>query len=193
MTTTAEGIRQEIDRTRENLSYDVDALAYKASPSRIMEERKQRITGALRHMRETVMGTAEEAGDRISDMAHSVGDTAAEAPAQVRRQTQGNPLAAGLIAFGVGWLASSVIPASDSERRAVDRAKEAVGEHGDQAKEQLTRAAQQVTGNLRAPVREAVDKVKQTATEATDTVRDDAVAGAQAVGDHARQAARRMS
>jgi hypothetical protein len=39
-------------------------------------------------------------------------------------QTQGNPLAAGLIAFGVGWLAASLIPASRPEQQAAAKAKE---------------------------------------------------------------------
>jgi hypothetical protein len=39
-------------------------------------------------------------------------------PAQslCRRQTQGNPIAAGLIAFGAGMLVASLLPATDLEK-----------------------------------------------------------------------------
>ena len=41
-----------------------------------------------------------------------------------RRQTQGNPLAAGLIAFGVGWLVSSLLPDSQKERELAHQLKD---------------------------------------------------------------------
>ncbi|GGK34646.1 hypothetical protein GCM10010124_29170 [Pilimelia terevasa] len=204
MTTSPDQIRRDIDRTRASLSHDVDALAYKASPARMVEERKQRVTGALRSMRDTVMGTAHDAGhtlttgtadlgDRVGGAVHAVGDAAADAPAAVRRQTQGNPLAAGLIAFGVGWLASSLVPGTDPERRAVAQAKDVVEEHAPELKQELTHAAQEVTDQLRQPAQEAVHAVKDTATQAADTVREDATAATRTVTDETRQAGQRLT
>ena len=48
----------------------------------------------------------------------SVGQAASAAPQRVREQTQGNPLAAGLIAFGAGWLLASL---RGERRRAAHR------------------------------------------------------------------------
>jgi hypothetical protein len=47
-----------------------------------------------------------------------------EVPATVKRKAQGNPLAAGVIAFGLGMLVSSLIPSSEKERQAVSQLHE---------------------------------------------------------------------
>ncbi|GGK33315.1 hypothetical protein GCM10010124_27570 [Pilimelia terevasa] len=201
MTTSPDQIRRDIDRTRASLSHDVDALAYKASPARMVEERKQRVTGALRSLRDTVMGTAHHAGhtlatgtgdlgDRVGEAAHTVGEAAADAPAALRRQTQGNPLAAGLLAFGAGWLASSLLPGTDPERRAVTQARDTVQDRAPQLKQELTQAAQEITDQLRQPAQQAVHTLQDTATQAADTVREDTTQAAQALRDDTRQASR---
>jgi hypothetical protein len=79
------------------------------------------------NLRERVMGTASDTtsstghgisstvsgvGDAASSAASSVVETASSTGAAARRRTAGNPLAAGLIAFGAGWLVSSLLPAS---------------------------------------------------------------------------------
>ena len=48
----------------------------------------------------------------------SVSDTAQSAPAAVRKQAPGNPLAAGLVAFGAGLVGAALIPASEKEQQA---------------------------------------------------------------------------
>jgi hypothetical protein len=50
----------------------------------------------------------------VTSAASSVADAASSAPDMARRQTRGNPLAAGLIALGVGWLASSLLPLTEA-------------------------------------------------------------------------------
>jgi len=198
MTAQPDQIRRDIERTRAHLSNDVDALAYKASPTRMVEERKQRISGALRNVRETVMGASDQAssgisdatgrvGETISDAAHSLGETASEAPAAIRRQAQGNPLAAGLIAFGVGWLVSSIIPPSETERQAMAQAKEAIGEHGQQIKDELTSAAKDLTDNLREPAQQAMAAVQSSANDAAGSVKDDATTAARTVGEQTQR------
>ena len=47
------------------------------------------------------------------------------APAQLTSQARGNPLAAGLIAFGVGLLAGSLLPTSAAEQQAATKVKDA--------------------------------------------------------------------
>ncbi|GAA2511478.1 DUF3618 domain-containing protein [Pilimelia columellifera] len=211
MTAEPDQIRRDIERTRANLSYDVDALAYKASPSRMVQERKQRVTGALRGIRDNVMGTAEgagssvsaagghlgdrasELGDKASEAMRSAGEAAAHAPETIRRQTEGNPLAVGLIAFGAGWLVSSLIPASATERRAVGQLKDVAQEHAGQLREELTHVAQDLKGNLEQPAREAMEAVTTTATDAAAAAKQDVADAAGEIRGKATQSARNVS
>src|SRR3954471_20628164 len=134
-TNNPEEIRRDIERTRRELSQDVDALTEKVTPGRIVERRVERARGAATSLKERVMGsasgTASGTQDKMSSVsgsvsgaASSVADTATHAPQMAVQKTQGNPLAAGLIAFGAGWLISSILPASQKEQQAATALKE---------------------------------------------------------------------
>ncbi|WP_433535287.1 DUF3618 domain-containing protein [Micromonospora sp. CA-249363] len=215
MSTDPDQIRREIEATRNSLSSDVDALAYKVSPSRIVDDRKQRARSALQNVRDKVMGTASDLGHGTGHAAHSVGDRASSAassvsdaahsaassvsdaahsaPRVIRQKSQGNPLAAGLIAFGVGWLASSLIPASRREQQAAAQVKEKVGEHSAVVKEKLGEVASELKDELREPAQHAADSVKATAQDAVHAVKDDGRSAAQDVKDQAQQARQQVS
>ncbi|HET6705741.1 DUF3618 domain-containing protein, partial [Amycolatopsis sp.] len=149
--TEPERIRREIEGTQRALSTDVNALTEKVTPGRIVERRIGRMRSAVSNARDRVMGTAGDktgsvasaAQDKVSSAADAVG----EAPASIRRGTQGNPLAAGLIAFGAGWLVSSLLPASAPERRLA-------GQATDLAREHVAPVAQQAAGELKDTLRE---------------------------------------
>ncbi|MEU8020147.1 DUF3618 domain-containing protein [Micromonospora parva] len=207
MSTDPDQIRRVIEATRNSLSSDVDALAYKVSPSRIVDDRKQRARSALQNVRDKVMGTASDLGHGTGHAAHSVGDRASSAassvsdaahsaastvsdaahsaPRVIRQKSQGNPLAAGLIAFGVGWLASSLIPASRREQEAATQIKEKVGEHSGVVKEKLGAVASELKDELREPAQQAAESVKSTAQDAVHVVKDDTKSAAHTVKDHA--------
>ena len=111
-----EVIRRDIESTRSDLSRNVDALTEKVSPSRVVGRRVDRAKDAVGSVKDKVMGSSDnpydqgamgDATDKASSMASSIGDTATSAPTIARQKTRGNPLAAGLIAFGAGWLVSS--------------------------------------------------------------------------------------
>ena len=121
MSTDPDQIRSEIDQTQRELSADVDALTDKLSPQRIVERRVRRTRTAMTNMKDSIMGSTSDAyqtagsasssmGETVSSKASAARDTAAStassaadaarsAPDMVRRRTEGNPLAAGLIAF----------------------------------------------------------------------------------------------
>jgi cell division septum initiation protein DivIVA len=101
--------------------------------------------------------------------ASTVADAASSAPQAARHKAQGNPLAAGVIAFGAGWLISSLLPASEKEQRAAVAVKDKASEHSDVLTAPLSEAAQ----NLREPAQQAVESVKSTATDAASTVKDE--------------------
>jgi gas vesicle protein len=209
MSTDPDQIRREIEATRSSLSTDVDALAYKVSPSRIVDDRKQRARNALQNVRDKVMGSASDLGHGTGHAAHSVGDHASsaastvsdkahsaaatvsdaahQAPQKLREESEGNPLAAGLIAFGVGMLASSLLPATRREQQAAVQVRERVSEHSDAVKEKFGEVASELKEELREPAQHATQSVKSTAQDAVHAVKDDATSAAHDVKDTAQQ------
>ena len=180
-----EVIRRDIESTRADLSRNVDALTEKVSPSRVVGRRVDRAKDAVGSVKDKVMGSSDnpydqgamgDATDKASSMASSIGDTATSAPTIARQKTRGNPLAAGMIAFGVGWLASSLLPATEKEREAATAVKDKASEHSDALTAPIKEAAGNAKENLRAPAQDALQSVKGTATEATATVKDEAAA-----------------
>ena len=175
-TTDPDQIRREIEQTRSDLSDDVNALTDKVSPRRAVGRRVDRARGAFRDVRERVMGTASDAGDSaassVRETASTVGDKASEIPQMLRERTEGSPLAAGLVAFGVGVVFSSLLPPTRREQCLAGQVREKVTEHGDELKQQATLIGQEVKENLREPAQEAVESVKSTATEAKDTIKE---------------------
>ena len=187
MSQSAEEIRAEIESTRRDLGQDVDALADKVTPSKIVDRQKNKLFGALTSVKDRVMGAAEDAAESVKDAGHSAGSGVKDAGHAVAHKTQGNPLAAGLVAFGVGMLVAALIPPSDKERELAatveDKAQPLV--------EGVKDAAREVGENLREPAREAVDSVKETAQDAAHHVADDAKAGGETVADETKRAAAR--
>src|SRR5215213_1349562 len=127
-------IRRQIEDTRRELSYDVDALKEKVMGS--AQDTTSQAHGMASNAAGSVQGAASSAADSVSSAASTAVGAVQQAPDQVIRQTQGNPLAAGLIAFGVGWLVSSLLPASEKEREVASRVN-------DQAQPALQPVAQQ--------------------------------------------------
>ena len=171
-------IRADIEATRARLGTNVDAVADKVTPSHIVQRQTDRVKendkDAVFGVKEKVMGAADHtagnvhsatgsAGAHLSDAGSALGD----APAQVKTKTQGNPLAAGLIAFGAGLLVSSLIPASQKEREAADALKTAA----EPLTTELTEAAKHVAEGLKEPAQAAMENVKATATDATEHVK----------------------
>jgi uncharacterized protein YjbJ (UPF0337 family) len=178
-----EVIRRDIESTRADLSRNVDALTEKVSPSRVVWRKVDRAKDAVGSMKDKVMGSDDNpydhgsmggAADKASSVASSVGDTVTSAPTTARQKTRGNPLAAGMIAFGVGWLASSLLPATEKEQEAATAVKDKASEHSDTLTAPIKEAAGNAKENLRGPAQDAVQSVKGTATEATATVKDEA-------------------
>ena len=69
-------------------------------------------SGTLGERAGAVKDRASGALGSVQDRASGAVDTVTDAPRQVQRKTRGNPLAAGLIAFGIGYLISGAIPAT---------------------------------------------------------------------------------
>src|SRR3954454_4032513 len=194
-------IRRQIEDTRRELSYDVDALNEKVNPARVMDRRVSAAKGRFAQAKEKVMGTASDttssaqdmgshaagsvqgaasgAAESVQNVASSAVSTIQEAPQAVVRQAQGNPLAAGLIAFGVGWLVSSLLPASEKEKQLAQQAETAVRETKDALLQPAKQVAQEVGEQLKPAAQEAVESVKSTAQDDAQTAVQDVQGEAQ--------------
>jgi hypothetical protein len=202
-------IRRQIEDTRRELSYDVDALNEKVNPARVVDRRVTAAKGRITNIKEKVMGTAQDttyqaqgmasnaagsvqgaassAVDSVQGAASSAVGAVQQAPDTVIRQTQGNPLAAGLIAFGVGWLVSSLLPASEKEKQLAQQAETAVKEHKDTLLEPAKQAAQEIGDQHKPAAQEAVESVKATAQDAATTVSEEGKSAAADVQGQAQQ------
>jgi len=184
MTNDPEQLRRNIERTRAELSDNVNALGDKVNPGSIAKRQVGRVRGAAVSVKDAVLGSASDAADTGQRVAGNVGDAMADAPTAVARKAQGSPIAAGLIAFGAGLLVSSLLPASRAEQQAAQTVKDTAQPLVDD----LTDTAKEIAGNLQEPAQHALEEVKTTATQATDTVRGDATTAAADVKNHATDA-----
>jgi len=202
-------IRRQIEDTRRELSYDVDALNEKVNPARVMDRRVSAAKGRMTGLKEKVMGSAQDttasaqgmasnaagsvqnaaasAADSVQSAASSAATAVQQAPDTMIRQAQGNPLAAGLIAFGVGWLVSSLLPASEKERQLAEQAESTVREHKDTLLEPAKQAAQEMGEQLKPAAQQAMDEVKSTTQDAVSTVKEEGTSAAQDVQGQAQQ------
>jgi gas vesicle protein len=137
----------------------------------------------------TAQATASTISDTASEAASSVQGVVQEAPRAVVRQTRGNPLAAGLIAFGAGWLVSSLLPAGQREQQLAEQAKERASELSQPIADAAKQAATEMRANLQEPAQHAVESVRNTAQDAGQTVADEGRSAAQDVQNHAQGAA----
>jgi hypothetical protein len=104
-----DAIRNDIERTRMALGQDVDALADKVNPAKAAQRQTDKVRRAATRLKDRVMGTASDVVDSTQDAMGHAGEAVADAPRRVASAAQGNPVAVGLIAFGVGLLAASLI------------------------------------------------------------------------------------
>lgn len=194
MSENPDAIRADIEATRARLGTNVDAVADKVTPSNIVHRQTDKVKDAVFGVKDRVMGTAGNAtshlhaaagsagsavGDAGSGFGSNVGDAGSaitDAPHRATVKTQGNPLAAGLIAFGAGLLVSSLIPPSQKEREAAEALKSAA----EPVTSQLTDAAKEMVQGLQEPAQDAMDNVKETATDAVQSVKEE---GRHAVSD----------
>ena len=202
-------IRRQIEDTRRELSYDVDALNEKVNPARVVDRRMSAAKGRVTRVKEKVMGSAQDttyrtqgaasnaagsvqnaassAADSVQNAASSAVDTVQQTPDMIVRQTQGNPLAAGLIAFGVGWQVSSLLPDSEKEKQLAQQAETAVKENKDALLAPAKQAAQEIGEELKPAAQQAAQEVKATAQDAAQTVKDEGQSAAQDVKGQAQQ------
>lgn len=158
MSENPDEIRSEIEETRRRLGTNVDAVADKVTPSHVVRRQTEKVKDAVFGVKENVMGAADDAGAAVGNV-----------PDRITTKTQGNPLAAGLMAFGAGLLVASLIPASEKEREAAVALKDAA----EPLTTELADVAKDVAQDLQQPAQEALENVKAAATDAAGHVKDE--------------------
>ena len=200
-----EQLTRDIEARRAELSRDLDALTDKVSPSQIVERRKEATRSKFRSMRDKVMGTAHDtsqgvvsagsnAGGTVSGAAAGATDaittSAQSAKSNLEGQTEGNPLAAGVIAFGAGWLVSSLMPASEKETQAAQQLVGAAKEST--LVEEARSVGQEMSQNLKESAAEAAQEVKDTAQESAETVKQEGRSSADSVKQESQERAQHV-
>ncbi|MBS0022913.1 DUF3618 domain-containing protein [Microbacterium paraoxydans] len=180
MSDSPDAIRADIERTRAEFGRDVDALADKVTPSKVVHRQTQKMKGAARSVVDRVMGVADDTGDRIGDATSSVADAGRHAVTKA----QGNPLAVGLMAFAAGLVVAAVIPSSAKEKELAGELKEKAQPLVDEA----AQVAKTVGEDLREPAQEAFAAVKDEATGAAEHIRDEASSAVDEVKGSAQDA-----
>ncbi len=180
-----EELTGNIDQTRRNLSQDVDELNDKVNPTRVMERRKVAARSRVGRLREKVMGSAEHARNRVP----SPTDSAHGALGALEERTEGNPLAAGLVAFGAGMLLSSLLPASEAETRAAQRAVDAARDSGvvDEARSTGQDIGQDIGQHLKESAVDRTQDMRASAQDSAQTVKEEGRSSAQTVQEDAQQ------
>jgi len=171
--TTGE-LKDELQRHRVEVSADLEAIGDRVSPGRMAERRRAQVRNRFASVKERVMGTANDLTSKVNQEMGSVAGTAADAPAVARRQVQGNPMAAGVVAFAAGVLVASMLPESQAEQHLAEQvqpglehvaqeSREAAG----QMAEHLQPAAQDATREVADHARQSAEQMKEHATSGT--------------------------
>jgi ElaB/YqjD/DUF883 family membrane-anchored ribosome-binding protein len=185
-------LRREIARTRADMDRTLAELEDRVSPSRIRERQTERMRSRWRRTRDAVMGSPDEgpgAISRLSDRASDVSQSMRDAPERVEEVARGNPLAAGMIAFGLGALAGSMFPSSGLER---SLASELRDEFEEPVRSELQQAGEQLKADLQEHGQHAIDDTKRAAQEGLQRTTEQARGSADEVREHAQGSAEHL-
>ena len=192
-----EEIRRDIERTRAELSGNVNALADGANPANVARRQIDKVKEGASGIRASIFGDPDDPWDQGSvghaqDRAAVAVDDAravvADAPRQLRRRAQGNPLAAGLVAFGVGALVAGLIPSSRAEQDLARAAKDQAEPLVEEARAMAHEAAE----NLKPAAQSAAEEVKGVAATAGENIKGEAQGAVDDVKGQARSSAEQV-
>jgi len=156
----------------------VDALSYKTDV-------KARAKDSIQDKKESVMGVAHSAKDRLVGAGQTVGDKTPDTD-QVKQQAQRaksvaqeNPLGLAVGAVAVGFLAGMLIPATRVE-------DEKLGQVSDDVVDRIKETGQEALERGKQVAQDAAQSAQQTAKESGQQHAEELKSTAQ---DHAREAA----
>lgn len=171
-------IRREIEQTRAEMGETVDALGYKTDV-------KARAKDSIQDKKESVMGVASSAKERLVGAGQTVGDKTPDSD-QVKHQAkraasvaQENPLGLAVGAIAVGFLAGMLLPATRVE-------DEKLGSISDEVIDRAKETGQEALERGKQVAQEAAQSAQETAKESGSQHADELKSSAQ---DHAQETA----
>lgn len=183
---STEELRRDIEDTRASMSRDLDAIGDRVSPRRMAERKVARTRNWMGSVKERVFGAGEHLSDSVGSRAEHAKDAVTHVPDMAASRTHGSPVAAGAVAFGIGFLASMAFGATEAEQRAVGKLEDEAEGVIEPMKEQLSEAAHEVAGTVKERGVELAGELKDDARERAGTVKEQASGAA----EHVRQQAR---
>src|SRR5690606_6660579 len=139
---------------------------------RVADRSRERAKRRASTWRDRVMGTMGDARGRIGDALPSApsmgsGTSSSQSTSElVEERVEGSPLVAGMVAFGIGFIAGSVIPASSREKELARSVEPQLGQIAQEAADSARTAGE----HLAPVVQEEAEAVKGEATEAASSV-----------------------
>ena len=179
MASSPEQLTQDIAATRNRMGSTLDEVQGRVDPRQAWSRREPAVRSKVAQVRDTVMGTAHDGADRAGEGAVAVKD-------RLSQGTQGNPLAAGLVAFGAGLLAGSILPSSRAEASAVHDLQ---GQLEEPIRDAVGESAAELRDRVGGTASEAMDSTRQAAGDAGHAVAASAQQSAEHVKDESRHAA----
>ena len=168
---TTEELNTQIADTRESLASDLDALQDRVSPRAVVDRKKAAMGDRWRNVRSKVMGSPSSSISGSTSTVDRMKGGAGDLAGSTQDTVAGNPIVAGLVAFGAGFVVAGLLPATEKEGELTHRAVDAAKDAGvvDSAKS----IGQDMAGGLKETATHAVQEVKDTATESTQRVADE--------------------
>ncbi|UDY37501.1 DUF3618 domain-containing protein [Dermatobacter hominis] len=174
-------LRRDIAARREDLGRDLDAIGDRLSPGRMVERTRGRARMRVVAVRDRVMGPARSTRSAMYDAKRHIGDggggtgtSVRDAPGDalhaVEGRVEGSPLAAGLVAFGIGFLAGSLMPATRSESDLAARMEPQL----EDATRAVAQGAKEAAGEVAQVAKDEAAQVKDEATDAAGSVKETA-------------------
>lgn len=165
-------LREDIEERRDRIGHTVDQIENRVSPSRVAARTSHKMSRRMSEWKERIMGndstddpTSGGNGGALSEAGRMVSD----APETIRRTTTGNPMAAGLVAFGGGLLVGSMFPETAAERRAVKQMEPALR----QGMPEVQEMGRHAVDDVKDAVRESAEEMKEMAAESGQRLRSD--------------------
>ena len=165
MGTRASEIRNDIVRTRENLGETIDAVEDRVSPRRMAARGKERVRRRMHNAKEKVMGSVDVDSQQVED------------------QIKGNPIAAGLIAFGAGALVASLLPADRSAKEAAGKLAEKAQPMVEDAKAELKEVGGDIGKSAGESAKESAHRLQDEAKTSAEHMKEETRSSAQHVKD----------
>ena len=175
-------IRQEIEKTRADMSETVDALGYKAD---VKTRAKESLVEKKESAKESVVGATQTVKDKLVGAKESASDATPDAD-QVKHQArrakglaQENPLGLAIGSIAVGFVAGLLIPATRVE-------DEKLGQVSDEVVDRVKQTGEEALERGKEVAQEAAQSAKETAQQSGQEHAEELKSSAQ---EHAQQAA----